>query len=151
MCIRDRLKTIFAEVTPISYQVLVRSNGTVSCDRPDLCWIDLPHGRLWRAEKVGSLEAHLQPLLERADGSQTPSLVMVRQIPSKDDSGLSSDLAFPHKRWARLLSKWRPITTQFCMCKFGWDKHTRLRVFSKGLPLKDSVCGTPLKLSLIHI
>ena len=109
---------------------------------PLMLWIDLPTGARLRAVKIEALEGVLSVFLNDAHGMRIPTVMMIPWAKQDDTTP-----TFPHRRWTRLLKRWRPESTLHCACKY-LDKqdgviHHKCRVFSTHINISDRVCATP--------
>ena len=106
---------------------------------PDLCthlWIDLPRGARWKASKVDGVREKVEAFIHQYK--------RLRPIVMLTPWGNGHKRIFPHKRWSKLLSLWRPSSASYCACqllpKQHGNMHIKIRAFASGLSLTGSDC-----------
>ena len=136
------LRSLFATVHHRTLIELVTSNSNWLWPEPPLLlWIDLPVGARLRAVKTGALEDTLSVFINDAQGLHIPVVMM---LPWTTGDNLPT---FPHRRWTRLLKRWRPQTTVHCACRYIDRQegiiHHKSRAFTTNLEITDRTCAVP--------
>ena len=106
-----------------------------------IVWIDLPRGNRVRASKMEAIESIITDIV-----TSTSHIPIICMIPWY--TGDRQSASFPHNRWSRILSAWKPKTVTVCTCQLMSESymskcghHHRFRFVFSGCSIPDMSCN----------